>query len=233
MQLGSITIEVTRKEIKHVHLSVHPPMGRVTLVAPKGTRMEVARAYAISRLAWIRREQARFLGQAREGEKKFVSRESHHLWGRRYLLTVREVEAKPIVELTPRLLRLSVRPGSTSAKRAEVIHTWHKAQLHEVVPSLIQKWERKLGVKVSSYFLQRMKTKWGACNPKAGRIRLNTELVKKPKDLLEYVVVHEMVHLLAPTHSERFMALMQKHYPNWREARAELNALPLAREEWK
>jgi predicted metal-dependent hydrolase len=126
-----------------------------------------------------------------------------------------------------------VRPGTSAVKRAEVVHEWHKSLLHQVVPGLIEKWELKLNVKVAGYFLQRMKTKWGSCNHRDGHIRLNTELVKKPKDLLEYVVVHEMVHLLEPTHSERFVAILQRHYPTWREARAELNELPLASEIWK
>ena len=125
-------------------------------------------------------------------------------------------------------------PSSKNAKkRSEVIHEWHKSILHEVVPTLIKKWELKLKVKVANYFLQRMKTKWGSCNHKAGNIRLNTELVKKPKDLLEYVIVHEMVHLLEPMHSDHFMAIIGEYYPTWREARAELNELPLTAEVWK
>jgi predicted metal-dependent hydrolase len=141
--------------------------------------------------------------------------------------------AKPSVSLDHKRITLTVRPGSDDKKRAEVLHEWHKALLHEVVPEIIRKWEPKLNVKVAGYFLQRMKTKWGSCNHKAGRIRLNTELVKKPKDLLEYVVVHEMAHLLEPTHSEHFIATLQKHYPTWREAREELNELPLSSEAWR
>src|SRR5665648_789974 len=128
---------------------------------------------------------------------------------------------------------LTVRPGSTRAKREAVVHDWHKSLLHEAVPELIRKWEPKLGVQVAGYFLQRMKTKWGGCNHRARHIRLNTELVKKPKDLLEYVVVHEMLHLIEPAHSEQFVNLLSKHYPGWREARAELNELPLGAEAWK
>ena len=232
IQLGDIVIAFTRKDIKHVHLSVYPPSGQVTLVAPKGTRPEVARAYAVSRLGWIRDQQAKLRGQAREAPRQFVERESHYLWGRRYLLTLSAADAKPSVSLTHRTIHLTVRPGSSPEKRAAVMHAWHKSLLHAAVPALIQKWEPKLGVKVSGYFLQRMKTRWGSCNPKARHIRLNTELVKKPKDLLEYVVVHEMLHLIAPTHSEHFVALLSKHYPAWREARAELNALPLGAEAW-
>lgn len=228
IELGDIRISLTRKRVKNVHLTVHPPNGRVTLVAPPTTRTEVARAYAISRLGWIRQQQRSFAGQAREQARQFVTRESHQLWGRRYLMTVTEADVKPHVKLDHRRIHLVVRPGADQAKKAAVIHDWHKALLHAELPGLIAQWERKLGVKVNGYYLQRMKTQWGSCNHRAGNIRLNTELVKKPKDLLEYVVVHEMLHLLAPNHDEQFVALLDQHYPSWREARAELNALPLS-----
>jgi predicted metal-dependent hydrolase len=233
IHLGEIAISITRKGIKHVHLSVHPPSGRVTMVTPLTTRAEVARAYAVSKLNWIREQQAKLRAQARETPRKFVARESHYLWGRRYLLTIREEEAKPSVQLSHRRITLGVRPGSGRAKRDAVMHASHKSLLHDAVPELIRKWELKLDVEVTGYFLQRMKTKWGSCNHKAGHIRLNTELVRKPKDLLEYVIVHEMIHLLEPTHSERFIAILDIHYPSWREARAELNELPLTADVWK
>jgi predicted metal-dependent hydrolase len=232
IQLGNIEIKVTRKSVKHAHLSVHPPKGRVTLVAPAGTRPEVARAFAISKLSWIREQQLRMRQQAREAPRRFIERESHDLWGRRYLLTVRYQDAKPSVALDHRRITLSVRPHASAAKRAEVMHAWHKSLLHVVIPVLIRKWEPRLFVKVHGYFLQRMKTKWGSCNHRAGRIRLNTELVKKPKDLLEYVIVHEMAHLLQPKHGERFVSILNQHFPGWREARAELNELPLTAEKW-
>ncbi|MDP2419245.1 MAG: SprT family zinc-dependent metalloprotease [Hydrogenophaga sp.] len=227
-ELGDITISLTRKGVKNVHLTVHPPDGRVTLVAPLATRTEVARAYAISRLHWIRQQQQGFREQQREQPRQFVTRESHHLWGRRYLMTVTEADTKPHVRLDHRQIRLFVRPGADQAKKAEVIHEWHKALLHAELPGLISTWELKLGVKVNGYYLQRMKTQWGSCNHRASNIRLNTELVKKPKDLLEYVVVHEMLHLLVPTHSPAFVALLDRHWPGWREARQELNALALS-----
>lgn len=225
IRLGEIAIAVTRKDIKHVHLSVHPPNGRVTLAAPAGTRLEVARAYAVSKLGWIRDQQARLRTQARETPRRFVTRESHYVWGKRYLLTMIEREQKPTVTMDHRRIRLTIRPGSDRSKREAVMHDWHKRLLHEAVPQLIRKWEPRLQVKVAAYFLQRMKTKWGGCNHHAGTIRLNTELVKKPKDLLEYVVVHEMAHLIAPTHSERFVALLNEHYPMWREALPEPDRL--------
>ncbi|MHC2400959.1 putative metal-dependent hydrolase [Bradyrhizobium barranii subsp. barranii] len=232
IELGDISIAVTRKGIKNVHLSVHPPHGRVTLVAPTATRLEVARAYAISKLGWIREQRQKLTSQARETPRKYTNRESHFLWGRRHLLTVVQADRKPYVALDHKRIMLTVRPGSDAAKRAEVMHEWHKSLLHEQVSSFIEKWERRLKVRVRGYFLQRMKTKWGSCNHRAGHIRLNTELVKKPKDLLEYVIVHEMVHLIEPTHSDRFISILEKNYPSWREARAELNELPLTAEAW-
>ncbi|MHC1745432.1 MAG: M48 family metallopeptidase [Syntrophobacteraceae bacterium] len=233
IHIGEIAIALTRKDVKHVHLSVHPPSGRVTLVAPEGTRPEVARAYAASKLGWIRDQHAKLREQARETPRQFIERESHTLWGRRYLMTVLHRDAKPCITLDHERITLTVRPDSDAGRRAAVIHEWHKSLLHEVVPTLIKKWESKLEVKVAGYYLQRMKTKWGGYNHKAGHIRLSTELVKKPRDLLEYVIAHEMVHLLEPTHSDRFTAILGEHYPTWREARAELNELPLTAEVWK
>jgi predicted metal-dependent hydrolase len=232
IELGEVSIEVTRKDIKNVHLSVHPPNGRVTLSAPSATRLDVARAYAISKLGWIRNQQDKLAQQARESPRAFIERESHYLWGRRYLMEVEYKEAKPRVSIDHKRITLTIRKGSSLKKREQVIHEWHKSLLHERIPPILEKWERKLGVKVNNYFLQRMKTKWGSCNHRAGHIRLNTELVKKPKDLLEYVIVHEMAHLIEPTHSDRFVAILNKHYPTWREARAELNELPLRSENW-
>jgi predicted metal-dependent hydrolase len=233
IELGEVSIVVTRKDIKNVHLSVHPPDGRVTLSAPSATRLDVARAYAVSKLGWIRDQQNKLLKQARETPRKFIERESHYLWGRRYLMTVEYHKAKPAVLIDHKRMTLKVRPGSSLEKREQVIHEWHKSLLHAVIPPLIKKWENTLKVEVSGYFLQRMKTKWGSCNHKAGNIRLNTELVKKPKDLLEYVIVHEMAHLIEPTHSDGFIAILQNNYPTWREARNELNELSLSSETWE
>ena len=233
LQLGDVSIRVTRKDVKNVHLSVHPPKGHVTLVAPRNTRLEVARAFAITKLDWIRRQQADMQEQAREAPRRYVTRETHLLWGRRHLLVVEETHGRTGVQLDHKRIVLRVRPGSDEDKRAEIMHAWHRSLLHAAIPRLIQKWEPKLGVSVNAYYLQRMKTKWGSCNPAAGNIRLNTELVKKPRDLLEYVIVHEMAHLLEPTHNDRFVGILDLHSPGWREARADLNGLPLAAEVWR
>jgi predicted metal-dependent hydrolase len=230
--IGELAIELTFKAVKHAHLAVHPPDGRISLVVPLETRHEVARAYVISKLAWIRTQQARLAGQEREAPRRFVSRESHFVWGQHHLLEVVECQGKPGVTMDHRRIMLAVRPGSEAAARGRVLHEWHKALLHATVPGLIARWEMRLGVSVRAYFLQRMKTQWGSCNHKAGHIRLNTELVKKPRHLLEYVVVHEMVHLLEPSHNQRFVAILERHWPSWREARLVLNELPLAAEAW-
>lgn len=141
-------------------------------------------------------------------------------------------DTKPFVSVDHRRIVLTVRPGDTAERREEVLKAWHISLLHANIPPLIQKWEDRLGVRVAAYFLQRMKTKWGSCNHRARHIRLNTRLVARPKDLVEYVVLHEMLHLIEPSHNHRFLGLLTKHYPSWREAREELNALPLAAETW-
>ncbi len=232
IRIGELAITVTRKAVKNVHLSVHPPAGQVTLVVPTATRLELARAYAISRLGWIREQQAKLQAQARETPRQFVERETHYLWGRRYLLTVIEADAKPGVSFDHRQITLSVRPGTPPQTREALVQAGYRAQLHAAVPPLIAKWEARLGVRAAGYFLQRMKTKWGSCNPRTATLRLNTELAKKPGDLLEYVVVHELLHLLEPTHGPRFIELLNRHHPGWQHARAELNALPLGAESW-
>ncbi len=233
IQLGDLNIDVTRKDIKNVHLSVHPPDGRVSLSAPLNTRLEVVRAYAISKLSWIRLQQEKLAKQSREKPRAFVKRESHYLWGRRYLLNVIATEDKPHVKLDHKQIHLYVKSKTIKDKKAEILYDWQKTLLHEFIQEVIPKWEKILGVKVKAYFVQKMKTKWGSCNHKSQNIRLNTELIKKPKDLVEYVIVHEMVHLLVPTHNDHFLALMNKYYPNWREARLELNELPLGHVEWR
>lgn len=226
--LGDMAITVTRKAIKNVNLSVHPPDGVVRVSAPQGIRLELVRDYVLSKLTWIRKQQTKIEVRARQTPKLFVEHESHYLWGRRYLLTINEQESRPFVTLDETRIFLNVRPGSDKSKRAAVMHAWHKALLHTVVPDMIVRWEPRLGVRVVGYFLQRMKTRWGSCNYRAGHIRLNTELVKKSTDLLEYVLVHEMVHLLEPSHNARFIKLLTDCYPAWREARAELNMAPLS-----
>jgi len=183
IQLGSIEIEVSQKEIKNIHLSVHPPEGKVTLAAPLESEVENLRLYALSKLTWIKKQRRQIQAQERETPRDYIEQESHYLWGRRYLMRVVFEERKPSISLDHKRIPLTVRPGSSHQKRSQVIHAWHKSLLHEAIPPLVQKWERKFGVEVAGYFLQRMKTKWGSCNHHSRNIRLNTELVKKPEEL--------------------------------------------------
>ena len=223
--IGDIPIEVTRKRIKHVHLRVHPPNGRVTISAPRSARLQVVEAFAATRLEWIRRQQDRVRGQAREAPRRYEQGESHYLWGRRHVLSVVERDGRQGVTLDDRRITLFIQPGSDVARRTDVIHAWHKSILRATLPALIPKWEQRLELRLTAYHLRRMKTRWGSCNHRTGHIRLNTELVTKPACLLEYVLVHEMVHLIVPNHGARFVALMNEHYPSWREARAQLSGI--------
>ncbi len=226
LEVGGLRIPVSRKNIKHVHIAVYPPDGAVTISAPVGRRTEIIRAFVLTRLAWIKARQAEFSAQLRAPEPDFITRESHYLWGRRYLLVVKE-GARPGIEILPRELVLTVRPRATKKERERAICTWHRSLLRAELGPLIRKWEAELGVTVKAFFVQKLKTKWGSCTPHKGYVRFNLELVKKPKDLLEYVVVHELCHLLEPRHSKRFYDLLHHHYPRWKEARATLNELPV------
>lgn len=232
IEVGGVRVDVVRKRIKNVHLSVHPPTGRVRIAAPERVNLDTIRVFAISKLPWIRRHQRKLLAQERESPREYLPRESHYVWGQRRLLRITEQNGKPAVSLSHRYITLLVRPGTPASRRAELLHEWHKSLLHQIVPDLIRCWEPRLGVKVRAYYVQRMRTKWGSCNHRAGHIRLNTELAKKPKRLLEYVIVHEMAHLLEPNHGDRFVAILDAHFAGWRQARAELNQLPLTAEAW-
>ena len=225
-------MDVVFKDIKNVHLSVYPPTGRVRISAPSRMSLDTVRVYAISKLDWIKRQQKKLSEQERETKRDYLDRESHYVWGERFLLEVIEQDAAPSVELTKSHMLLRVRSGSTVEKKRAVVEGWYREQIKKAVPPLVEKWEQLLGVSVEQFFVQRMKTKWGSCNAAKSHIRLNTELAKKPPDCLEYIVVHEMVHLLEPTHNVRFVALMDKHIPQWQHYRDMLNRLPVAHDEW-
>jgi predicted metal-dependent hydrolase len=232
IQLGDIPVEIVRRDIKNVHLSVHPPTGRVRVAAPLRMSLNTVRVYAISKLAWIKRQQTKLREQERETRREFIDRESHYFGGRRYLLKVIEVEKGPSVELAQGRMLLRVRPGTGTGRREEVVEQWLRAQLRDSVPPLIDKWERLMGVKVKQFFIQRMKTKWGSCNHRAASIRLNTDLARKPRECLEYIIVHEMAHLVEPTHNDHFATLMDHAMPKWKFYRDLLNQLPLRHENW-
>lgn len=229
LEFAGLAVEVVRKPIRNLHLSVHPPEGRVRIAAPDSMPMDAIRLFAIGKLPWIRRQQARFGAQVREREPEYVERESHYLWGRRYLLRVVVADATPSVRLRARTLDLQVRPGSDRTQRREILEAWYREQLREALPPLLAKWQKLLGVQPRRVHLQRMKTKWGSCNPALGSIRLNTELARKPAECLEYILVHELAHLIEASHSQRFIGILDRALPQWREVRGVLNDLPLRR----
>lgn len=232
LELSDITLDVERKAIKNVHLSVYPPAGRVRISAPLRMKLDTIRLFAISRLGWIRQQQHKILSQEREAPREYLERESHYMWGKRYLLTISESDRPPSIEVKHSRLLLRVRPQTDEDKREALVEKWYRAQLREAMPPLLARWQSLLGVRVERFFVQRMKTKWGSCNHKAGTIRLNTELAKKPPECLEYIVLHELVHLLEPTHNARFVAMMDRFMPKWQFHRQALNRLPVRREKW-
>ena len=232
VQLGTIAVDVVRKDIKNVHLSVYPPSGRVRIEAPARMSLDTIRVFAISKLEWIKRQQKKLRDQERETPREYLNRESHYLWGRRYLLTVREGDDAPSIELRHRHILLRVRPGTSEERKQELFEAWYREQLKDAVRPLLAKWQPLMRATVNRFFVQRMRTKWGSCNPTARHIRLNTELAKKPPECLEYIVVHEMAHLLEPTHTRRFIALMDRFMPKWQFYREALNRLPVRHENW-
>lgn len=232
VKLGDIVADVVLKDIKNVHLSVYPPDGRVRISAPSRMSLATLRVFAISKLGWIKQQQKKLREQERETSREYLDRESHYVWGKRYLLTVAEGDQPPAVELKHNRMILRVRPRADEKKKRTIVEAWYREQLKQAVPLLIAKWEPLMGVNVERFFVQRMKTKWGSCNPRARTIRLNTELAKKPRECLEYVVVHEMAHLLEPTHNARFVALMDRFMPRWQHYRDSLNRLPVSHDDW-
>jgi predicted metal-dependent hydrolase len=232
INLGDIAVDVVLKDIKNVHLSVHPPTGHVRISAPKRMRLDTIRVFAISKLDWIKEQQAKLRKQERETPREYVERESHSVWGKRYLLQVFESNEPPAIAVKHTRMLLRVRPGTGEDRRRELVDGWYRHQLRMAVPPLLARWQPLLDVKVERFFVQRMRTKWGSCNPGARSIRLNTDLAKKPRACLEYIVVHEMVHLVERSHNARFIAIMDRAMPQWRFCREELNRLPVRHDDW-
>ena len=233
LSVANIEIEVVRKDIKNMHLAVYPPTGRIRLAAPIRTDEEVVRLFAISKIGWIKKHIKNFKEQPREAAREFVSRESHYFQGRRYLLSVKESNGSGKVEIRgTRSIQLITKPRSTTEYKAEQLKEWYRKELKNQLPDLISKWEKIIGVKCNSWGVKLMRTKWGACNIQAKRIWINLELAKKPTICLEYIIAHELVHLLELNHNERFVALMNKFMPKWRQHRDELNKLPVSHNDW-
>jgi predicted metal-dependent hydrolase len=226
--LDDIAADVVFKDIKHLHLRVCPPAGKVRISAPLRMSADAIRAFAFSKLDWIRHQQLKLRRYERETPREYRDSESHYLWGKRYLLKLIEVYQAPSIDLTHDRMFLCLGPDTPARKKQAIMEEWYRAQVTEAAPPLIAKWEAAMAVKVERFFVRRMNTRWGSCTPRTRQIRLNTELAKKSPEFLEYVLVHEMVHLIERHHNGRFARLMDKHLPNWRYLRKALNHAPPA-----
>ena len=234
LEVGGLSVDVVWKQIKHLHLGVYPPEGRVRVAAPMRLDDDAVRSAVISRLAWIRRKRAEFARQPRQSRREFVSGESHYYEGRRYRLAVVESAGPAGVRLRNNArLEMRVSPGTGRDAREATMYRWYRARLRERIPVILAEWEPRIGVRVADWRIRRMKTRWGTCNAAAHRIWLNSELAKKPVPCLEYVIVHEMAHLVEPSHNERFCEIMDRAMPGWHGRANELNRSRLPEEEWE
>lgn len=232
IRIGALSVEVVRKDIKNLHLGVYPPNGRVRVAAPLVVDDDAVRLAVIEKLGWIKRQKAKFAEQPRQSQREMVNGESHYFLGKRYRLRVHEASAASVAVRGLATLDLFVRLDTDASQREAVLLRWYRAQLKILIPPLMEKWEQVLGVQATSWGIKRMKTKWGSCNTASGRVWLNLELAKKPVQCLEYIVVHELVHLLERNHTERFAELMNRFLPNWRVSRDQLNSGILGYEIW-
>lgn len=233
IKLGDITVDVMLKDIKNIHLSVYPPTGRVRISAPLRFDIDAIRIFAISKLAWIKKQQTKLRHQERETVREYVERESHYFMGRRYLLKISETDLAPTVVLRHKEIELIVKQESTHEQRRLLLEGWFRQRLRQQIASYVAAWEAKMNVSVSEFGIKKMRTKWGSCNDEAKRIWINLELAKKPPECLEYIVVHEMVHLIERNHGTRFVSLMDHFLPLWRQHKNLLNNLPVAHTDWQ
>lgn len=227
-----LTVDVVRKSIKNLHLGVYPPEGRVRVAVPLAVSDDAVRRAVIGKLGWIKRQQANFRGQPRQGKREMIDGESHYFQGQRYRLRIVESSATPKVVLNKSRLELHVRSEATPEERERLLHRWYRASLKELVVPMLEKWQPVVGVQALHWGVRKMKTRWGSCNAEASRIWLNLELAKKPVPCLEYVLIHELVHLRERRHDDRFRALMDQAMPQWQTWREELNHAPLSHEGW-
>ncbi|MBK8656988.1 MAG: M48 family metallopeptidase [Haliscomenobacter sp.] len=233
LTVAGIDIDLIRKDIKNIHLAVYPPSGRVRIAAPEQMDAEAIRLFAISKIPWIRKHQRKFAEQQREAPREYVNGESHYFQGHRYLLHLIEHSGKnKVVVRNKKYLDLYVKPGATAAQREKALREWYRRELKKQIPPLVEKWQRILGVELMDWGVKSMRTKWGTCNPDARRIWLNLELAKKPIPCLEYIIVHEMVHLLERRHNARFVAYMDRFLPQWRNYKETLNGGVRGYVEW-
>ena len=223
LRVSNLAIDVVKKKIKNMHLKVYPA-GRVRISAPLRVKDEAIRRFALSKLAWIEKQRLNFIRQVPEPKPGYVSGESHYFLGKRYLLKVLYHDAPPKVDISNEShILLYVREESDLERRESVMQGWYRAKLKEVAPPLIEKWQKVIGVQVRDWGVKKMKTRWGSCNVKARRVWLNLELAKKPPHCLDFIILHEMIHLLERTHSHQFKFYLDKFMPPWRQYKEELN----------
>ncbi len=227
MELGSLKVQVIRKDIKNIHLSVYPPQGSVRLAAPRSVADETIRLFLVSKLGWIRKQQRQFQKQDREGAKELMNRESHYFLGKRYLLKVIEQNDIPSASVSGKQLIIRARPGTSTENRHQILAQWYRRQLKEVLGPLIEKWKKKIGVRPDKWSIRKMRTKWGTCNTDSRKLTFNLELAKKPLECIEFIVVHELVHLKERRHSDRFVGLVEKYLPDWKKRKRHLNSLEI------
>lgn len=232
LTVSGIGVDVIYKDIKNLHIGVYPPVGRVRVAAPRRLDDDQVRLALVQRLPWIKRQQKRMQAAERQSPREMVTGESHYVWGGRHRLKVVGRAGRSHVELDGGRLVLYVPEDSSAAQRRKLLDHWYREQLRGAVPGVIAKWEPKMGVTVPRWTIRRMKTKWGFCNRETGHICFNIELAKKHPDSLEYIIVHEMTHLLERGHGQRFTKLMDGFVHDWRARRDQLNGAPLAHEEW-
>ncbi|HIF9333543.1 TPA: M48 family metallopeptidase [Photobacterium damselae] len=230
--IAGVLLTVNRKAINNIHLSVLPPNGAVRLSVPLATSEQAIRLAVINKLSWIKQQQADFAGQRRQSLREMVSGESHYLWGQRYLLSVVETTGKHSIRVKGKRIELSVANKTSTENRLKLLNEFYRSEIKESLSKLLPLWQEKLGVEADALGIKKMKTKWGSCNIADKRIWLNLELAKKPLECFEFILVHELTHLLERHHNERFRSLMDEHLPDWRERRSLLNSLPLAYEDW-
>jgi predicted metal-dependent hydrolase len=227
LDIAGVEVRVVRKDVRNLHLSVLPPDGAVRVTAPEWMGEEAIRLFALGKLGWIKRQRGKMRGQAREPTREYVDRESHYVWGQRFLLQIVEHDAPPGIEIRHRKLVMQVRPGTDRVRRDAILYDWYRHQVRQALPALLDYWEARLNARPKRIYIQRMKTKWGSCNPASDSIRLNAELAKKPPEHLNYIVLHELVHLLDPTHGAGFTQTMNRLMPQWRDYRNALSLLPI------
>ena len=233
LHIADLDILVTHKPVKNMHLVLRPPVGDISITAPMHTSENAIRAFVISKLGWIKKQQRNLNEQERETPREYIDRESHYLWGERLLLKVAEHDAAPTVLLKHKRIVLSVRKDTSTEARADIVERWYREQLRLAAEPLKDRWQSKIGVVLEKLYIQRMKTRWGSCNKQNRSIRLNTDLAKKPLECMEYILVHELMHLIETSHNDHFVSLMDQHLPSWRHRRDQLNQLPVRHADWE